>query len=296
MQPNSDLIKEAWQVRSRNFPPSVTFHRPDATLPVSLTGDWCGLQCGHCGGRFIKKMMPWERFKSNKAAWGPAGISEIKSCLISGGCDRQGKVPFWEHVEELKKIKEASSLRFNFHVGLVEEKEARLLKGLADVVSFDFLGSDRTIQNILGLSRSVADYAASYRALKSNVPVVPHICIGMDGGKITGEYRALELLGELGAEALVFIVFTPSPGTRLEDSAPPPLEEVVDLLARARIIFPDVPIHMGCMRPGGRYRRELDLWALRCGVNRLVIPSREAVAEAESIGLTINYRNECCVL
>ncbi|HBV98337.1 MAG: hypothetical protein JL50_19875 [Peptococcaceae bacterium BICA1-7] len=296
MQLNSALIREAWQARSRNFPPSVTFHCPEQTLSVSLTGDRCDLQCGHCGGRFIKKMMPWERFKSIKADGGPAGKAEVKSCLISGGCDRQGKVPFWEHARELKKIKEASMLRFNFHVGLVEEKEAQLLKGLADVVSFDFLGSDRTIQNILGLSRSVDDYVASYKAIKANVPVVPHICIGLDGGKITGEYRALELLAGLNAGALVFIVFIPSPGTRLEDKKPPPLDEVVHLLALARVVFQDVPIHLGCMRPGGRYRRELDLWSLRCGINHLVMPSREAVAEARSLGLTIKYRKECCVL
>lgn len=290
MHLNSALIREAWQVRSRNFPPDVTFHRPSATLPVSLTGAECALQCAHCGGRFLKKMTPWNKFGELLK------MREFTSCLISGGCDRQGKVPFRDRVQELKEIKRSAALRFNFHTGLVEEREALLLKGLAEVVSFDFVGSDQTIRDVLGLPASVSDYAASYKALKTHLPVAPHICIGLDGGRLDGEYRALELLAKIGAAELVFLVFIPSPGTRLENKSPPPPEKVAHVLAHARLIFPDIPIHLGCMRPGGRYRRDLDVWALRCGVNRLVMPAPEASAEAERLGLTINYRNECCVL
>lgn len=297
MQFNSTLISEAWRVRARNFPLSVTFHRPVSTRSVSVTGDQCALQCAHCGGRLLKKMLPWEKFKSTALAIEPDGKKpEIRSCLISGGCDGRGRVPFYEHVEELKRIKSACSLRYNFHVGLVDESEARLLTGLADVVSFDFIGADRTIRNVLGLSRTVEDYAVAYKALKTHVPVVPHICIGIDGGNIVGEYRALDLLAEIGADALVFIVFIPAAGTAFIDKAPPPLDEVVHLLARARIDFPDIPIHLGCMRPGGRYRKQLDSLALQCGINHLVMPLRDAVAEAESLGLTVNHRKECCVL
>lgn len=296
MRLDSALIQEAWGVRARNFPPVVTFHRPVSTWSVSVTGGQCALRCAHCGGRFLKHMLPWDSFRRRLAAAGPAGRPAATSCLVSGGCDRHGRVPFHAYVEELRALKRTRALRFNFHTGLAGEKEALLLKGLADVVSFDFIGDDLTIGNVLGLSKSVEDYAAAYRALRAHLPVVPHICIGIEGGRINGEYRALELLGEMGVDALVFIVFMSVPGTVLEDKSPPPLDEVVQLLAHARLRFPDISLHLGCMRPGGRYRRLLDYWALHCGINHLATPSRGATAEAERLGLAVNHRKECCVL
>ncbi|MBE0466020.1 MAG: radical SAM protein [Candidatus Desulforudis sp.] len=296
MRLDSALIQEAWGVRARNFPPSVTFHRPVSTWSVSVTGGQCALRCAHCGGRFLKNMLPWASFKRRVSVVDPTGRPAATSCLVSGGCDRHGRVPFHAYVEELRALKRTRALRFNFHTGLAGEKEALLLQGLADKVSFDFVGDDLTIRNVLRLSKSVADYAAAYQTLRARLPVVPHICIGLDGGRINGEYRALELLVELGADALVFIVFMPVSGTALADQAPPPLDEVVHLLARARLLFPDIPLHLGCMRPGGRYRRRLDYWALHCGLNHLATPSREAAAEAERLGLEVNHRKECCVL
>lgn len=71
--------------------------------------------------------------------------------------------------------------------------------------------------------------------LRRHARVVPHVTVGLLGGEVRGERHALVMLRELGAEAIVFIVFTPTPGTRFADRQPPPVEAVVDLLARARI-------------------------------------------------------------
>ena len=53
--------------------------------------------------------------------------------------------------------------------------------------------------------------------------------------------RRLDLLQDLGVDGLVFLVFMPTPGTRYADRQPPTPEAVADLLAEARLRFPDCP-------------------------------------------------------
>ena len=73
------------------------------------------------------------------------------------------------------------------------------------------------------------------------------------------------------------------------------VEEVVSILANARLRFPDRPLHLGCMRPRGKYRAQLDPLAVQAGINRIVSPAREAVQVAEDLGLSIVQSRECCV-
>ncbi|AVX20089.1 hypothetical protein SAMN02745885_00955 [Carboxydocella sporoproducens DSM 16521] len=277
-------LQTAWQVRQAHFPPRIYFDRPHATKGVSVTGKECALNCSHCGGHYLEKM----------AALKPEILGQAKSYLISGGCDGQGRVPWFRQLDLLLQAKGKS--RYNMHVGLVNEEEIPALARIADVVSFDFVADDATIREALGLEKTVEDYVRVYQALRQKVRVLPHICIGLRGGEESGEERALDLLAELGTEGLVFIVFTPTPGTRYADRQPPPLERVVDLLSEARLRFPNLPIHLGCMRPKGKYRARLDELAIRAGINRLVQPTPGAVQLAQTLGLEIVYGEECCVL
>ena len=92
----------------------------------------------------------------------------------------------------------------------MNETEISQIAGIADCVSFDFVGDDQTIHEVFGLQRTVDDYTQCYQNLRKQVKVMPHICIGLHGGEIRGEYRAVEILQELGIDALTFIIFTPT--------------------------------------------------------------------------------------
>ncbi len=291
-QQTKELIDKAWAIRQLNFPAEIEFDYPEATQVVTLTGKNCSLDCAHCGGHYLDGMKSVEEVTQRDSAGD--GTAAPKSCLISGGCDAQGKVPFLHQLPFIQDMKQ--SKRLNFHVGLVNEAEAEKLRELADVVSFDFVADDPTIREVFGLGRRAEDYLHSYRALRQRVKVLPHICIGLKGGELAGEYRALDLLEQEGVDGLVFIVFIPTPGTRYADRQPPRLEETVRLLAEARLRFPAKPIYLGCMRPKGRYRQELDLAAVRCGVNKIVVPTRAAVELARELGLKASRGEECCVL
>jgi len=282
----SDLQTEldaAWRVRQVHFAPQIAFAYPLDTALISLTGDRCALGCAHCGGHYLRHMQPiWE-----------AQVGGATSALISGGCDQEGRVPVTAHLDRIRDIKPGR--RLNWHVGLIAEGSMRAIAPYVDVVSFDVVGDARTIREVYGLDKTVDDYIETYAMLRRYVRVVPHITIGLRGGEIGHERPALEMLAAVGFEALVFIVFIPTPGTRYAACTPPAVHDVALLLAEARQRFPSVPIHLGCMRPRRDYRARLDPFAVRAGVNVIVSPSREGRAMAESLGLRVIETRECCV-
>ncbi len=280
----NDKLARAWAVRRANFPDEITWSSPLDTAVLSLTGQRCALDCAHCGGHYLGGMRPiWETE--------PDGST---SCLISGGCDPTGRVPVLAHLDRVRAWREGRNM--NWHVGFVSEHEMAILAPLVDVVSFDFVGDDVTIREVYGLDRTVNDYVDTYRLLRRYARTLPHVTIGLRGGELGHELPAFDLLQNLGADGLVLLVFIPTPGTRYANHHPPRPVAVADLVAEARIRFPTVPLYLGCMRPKGRYREELDPLAVRAGVNVLVSPSRPARQLAAELGLAARQIRECCVL
>jgi len=278
-----ERLAEAWRVRQAHLPSEIVFVYPLDTALISLTGHHCDLDCAHCGGYYLQHMIPVWR----------AEVGRATSCLISGGCDASGRVPVTRYLEQIKAIRQGRKM--NWHVGLIGEADLLVIAPYTDVVSFDFVGDDETIHEVYGLDCTVADYVKTYRMLRRHTRVIPHITIGLRGGAIGHEYPAMKKLQELGVDGLVFIVFIPTAGTRYAYCQPPPIEDVVNILAEARLRFPDRPLHLGCMRPHGQYRAQLDSLAVRAGVNKIVSPAREAVPLAKELGLSIVQGRECCV-
>lgn len=264
----------------------IRFIRPRQTVAVSVTGGECHLDCAHCGGHYLRQMTPLAQLDD--------ASREASSWLVSGGCGSDGCVPLADHLERLRELK--GSKKYNMHVGLIRREHIPGVAALADRISFDFVGDDATIRDVFGLDRTAEDYADCYRELRRYAPVTPHVCLGLRGGELHGEEQALLRLRQLGADSLTLIVFTPTPGTRFADCSPPPLAAVGDLLRQARAMFPDIPVQLGCMRPGGRYREELDRLAVAAGLDAIVQPSPGARRLAEELGLSVTWGEECCGL
>ena len=266
----------------------LAFYRPTQTLSISVTGKYCALKCAHCGGHYLQDMIPLSKLTDSCDLPG-------RSCLISGGCTLEGKVPFSVFLPKLKALK--AQKKYNFHVGLLKEEEIKELASIADVVSFDFVGADSTIHNTLKLPYNVATYLQCFRLLQKYCRcVAPHICLGLEGGKLRGEKNALELLARENIKLLVFIVLRPTPGTEYANVQPPPLEEVQSFLTYARQKLPETRLLLGCMRPSGLYRQKLDAAAVEIGLDGIVQPAASALAAAQSLGRPIKNYLECCVL
>jgi uncharacterized radical SAM superfamily protein len=283
----SDLdgkLDRAWAVRRTHFASEITWSYPLTTAVLSLTGKQCALDCAHCGGHYLGGMRPiWEA--------APDGST---SCLISGGCDPTGRVPVLAHLDRVRAWRQGRTM--NWHVGFVSEAEMETIAPLVDVVSFDFVGDDATIQEVYGTGRTVDDYVQTYQLLRRYARTLPHVTIGLRGGLLGHELPAFKLLQDLGAGGLVLLVFMPTPGTRYADRQPPHPDTVAELLAEARLRFPEVPLYLGCMRPKGNYRNKLDPLAVRAGFNVIVSPSRSARQQAAELGLVERQMRECCVV
>lgn len=273
--------------RGDPLPGQVQFITPRLTMAVSVTGNSCALNCAHCGGHYLRGMAGLEE------ALGRRGDG-ARSFLVSGGCSTAGRVPLRERWAEIEKLALRGPL--NLHTGLVTAADAVEIGRIAGVVSFDFVADATVIRDIYGLEATPGDYLRTYGDLRRHCRVVPHICIGIMGGRIESEYRALKALQREGAEAISFIVFRPTPGTALAGAPLPPPEEVAAVLSEARSLFPHGSLHLGCMRPGGRHREILDCFALGAGMNKIVQPAAPAKRLARQMGLKITYGEECCAL
>lgn len=261
----------------------ISFVRPTRTIPISVTGSKCALDCLHCAGNYLEGKTDVHELD---------GLTEASSYLITGGCDAEGKVPILEHLDDLSSLpKESTKIG---HTGLVDEHEVEQLSELIDIVSFDFILDDGTIRDIYGLDKTASDFIKSYSWLSHRIPTFPHLTIGLNRGRLAGELEALDLLSGFGTRSVVLNVFIPTEGTQLGNVPPPSLQDVRRVFERARDSFDE--IYLGCMRPGGRYRKELDVMALDEGVDRIVNPSKPSRDLAVKKGLEIEWREECCIL
>jgi|GEM_PF-298563 len=275
---------------------SFLFVFPENTESVSATGSECALSCAHCNGHYLGQMTPADQLAGRLED--PEGRIP-GSLLISGGCDASGQVPLPPR-SLLQQLAERA--RLNLHVGLAGGEHVEAAARFADAVSFDMVGSDRTIERVMGLGHGFADYLHSFRRLRREVPahvaVVPHIVVGLDGGEIDGEYGVVDALACDPPEAVVFLVLRPTPGTRFAAVSPPSLAGVAEFMLYARRRLPQAQMHLGCMRPSGIYRCALDLVAAACDFDVLVQPTRRARRLlVDTVGpAAVSWADECCAL
>jgi uncharacterized radical SAM superfamily protein len=293
------LIDKAWQTRLRNRPREMRFDSLLRTRAVSVTGSSCGRNCAHCGGHYLGGMLTATEARrlatgGEQDRPGRANREGIGSWLVSGGCDRTGRVPLLGDESLLWNLGRRG--RLNLHAGLVRtEEEARAIARHATTVSLDFVVDKATIEDVYGFDRvSGEDFLRSYELLAAVTRVLPHVVIGLRGGVIDGELTALAELARLGAGGVVLLVLIPTQGSRYSDVPPPRLSDVARVMAEARLLLPHVPVGLGCMRPKGRYRGALDVLAVLAGLDRIAVPTPAAVREAEALGLRAVWSKECC--
>ncbi|MGC8817156.1 MAG: radical SAM protein [Candidatus Hadarchaeum sp.] len=270
---------------------------PHPAFPtISITGSKCALSCKHCGRHYLKNMLacttPEELYKkclelSLKGAFG---------VLLSGGFNEEGYVPFEPFLDVIRKVKDRTGIFISTHTGLVPEWLAKEM-GIAgvDLADYDLIGSEDTIKSVLGIEKKVNDYRSSLKSLARHIPyVVPHICIGLHFGELRGEFRALELASEVNPYLLVLLVLAPTPGTGFGELEPPSASVFKKVAIKARTMFPEIDISLGCMRPRFQDRLGLELAALEAGIDRIELPAQKTLEAARRMGLTVKKLYACC--
>jgi len=139
--------------------------------------------------------------------------------------------------------------------------------------------------------------------------IVPHITIGLNAGKESGEIEAIKFLSKFEDKeisSIVFLILIPTKNTYFEHIPPPSFDYVEKIFAEIKKYFEnrEINIFLGCMRPKGKYRKKIDLLALQYGFNGIVNPSFK-YENLESIKIKYNltdkfnkflYIEECCAL
>jgi hypothetical protein len=250
--------------------------------------------CDHCQGKLLEPMM---------GADDPAAFYETclaleqkghKGVLISGGCNRDGALPWEGFLPAIRAVKENTRLFISVHAGFIGGKDALGLKQAGvDQALVDVVGDTASLRRIyhvpFGVERVVSGLDALQRA---GLSIVPHIVCGIDYGQMRGEQKALDIIARFKVEQVVILSLMSLPGTPVQHVNPPRPEDVAELMARARLRMPSTPISLGCARTRGSSR--LDVLAVDAGVNRMALPSDEAVERAKSYGLDIRYQQSCC--
>ncbi len=292
----TELQRRAFSMKLKRDP---TFYAcyPHPKFPtLSITGDECALNCKHCNRHYLRHMLPCLTpdvlFTTclNLTSNGARGV------LLSGGYNDEGYLPFENYLDAIERVKRETGLFISAHTGLMPGWLAHELgRAGVDLADFDLIGDDETIKLVLGIDRTAEDYRRSLHVLKRSLPhVAPHICIGLHAGEVKGERAALEFAAEISPHALVLLVLMPTLGTEFERITGPSPAEVGELIAEARLKFPEAMLALGCMRPRDAGRVELELQALRSGVDRMEVPSERAIEAARKLGLQVLRFDACC--
>ncbi|AEX85226.1 biotin synthetase-like uncharacterized protein [Marinitoga piezophila KA3] len=263
----------------------IHFVKMQNTKSISLTGNYCYLNCKHCNKHYLEHMATINEIDN---------FSNMTSLLLSGGMNSEIKVPVYNFVERLKEYKEKYGFKYNLHTGFMDKKELKKIKEISDAISFDLVGNAETMLEVYGVDKFEDMWDTFDNLINMKFNVKPHITIGLNGGKTTHEIEAIDRLSKYNVSDIVFLVFIPTPGSYFEDREPPEIEEVIKIFEYAKEKISGIKLTLGCMHPKGRYRRELQEKLLYIA-DKIVQPVQNTIKIAQEENFEITWSYECCV-
>lgn len=264
---------------------------------ISVTGNSCSLMCQHCQGKLLSRLVHADSCEDLEKKALVLYNKGAKGILLTGGCDRSGRVPIKNFIPAIRNIKEKTDLILIAHTGFISHEEASLLKdsGL-DGIGFDVMGDMNSVMKVYGISASEKDYFNSLAAISgSGLLIFPHVCVGIDFGKSSGEFRALEMIRSIDPATVIITGLMPVPGTPMENIKPD-INDFEKVIRKAIEIFPKTPVVLGCAHSSGKDRAEIEKMALFCGVSGIAAPTIETIRHSQETGFEINYYGTCCGL
>ncbi len=313
MSATAPTVSEGLRLRLQHFGNGIEFYAPglkrwqssewipkraNRFLPVSVTGTACALQCDHCQTKVLEGMISLDTHRDLFATAKRLHEQGTDGVLISGGSSRHGGVPLLPHVEAMRRVREELGMRVVVHSGVVSPKLAEgLLNAGVDGVMLDIIGAEQTIRDVYHLDLTSADFERSLALLSEReLRIIPHIVLGLHYGRFLGEWDALEMIARYPVSTLILVVLTPLVGTPMGHLPPPPLQDVSDFFATARVRMPDRRVNLGCGRPMGEMKIALDRAAIDHGLNGIAYPAEGMVAYARERGLEPAFHEYCCSL
>jgi len=264
---------------------------------VSITGGECKLACDHCQAKILEPMIPartpqelW-RVVNEQVARGARGM------LLSGGSNHRNEVEYGSFYATLRRVKDAfPDFRIALHTALVDRDIARHMEASGvDVAMMDVIGAQDTVSQVYHLRRSVTDFERSLECLvATSMKVVPHIVVGLHYGRLLGEWHALEIVARHRPDALVLVVVMPMYAPQHRPFVTPDAVAVGRFFLDARRTLPRLPLMLGCARPAGIARAQIDAYAVMAGLNGIAHPADGMVELAVRLGRSVSVSPACC--
>jgi lipoyl synthase len=264
---------------------------------VSIKGGDCKLQCDHCKARILEPMIP---ARTPEDLWRVVnGIVEegAKGMLLTGGSNHRNEVEYDDYYSTIRRIKdEFPGFRIALHTALVDDDIALSMEQAGiDAAMMDVIGSQDTITQVYHLRRSVDDFEATLESLvKTDMKVVPHIVIGLHYGRLLGEWNALEMLQRHLPDAVVLVVVMPFYAPESRPFVTPDTGAVGRFFMDARKALPETPLLLGCARPPGGAKQQIDAYAVMAGLNGIAHPADGVVELAARLERRIRVTPACC--
>jgi uncharacterized radical SAM superfamily protein len=273
----------------------------ESFLNISITGNDCQLQCRHCRGELLKGMIA---VKSSKRLVALAEkylkSGKLKGMLISGGFDKNGKLPFAGIIDGIKEIKaKYPYLTLYIHTGFLSMEEIKALKSSGvDAVLTNLIKSKKDIEYVYNLRvMTYRDYTNTIKMLKSNgLKVSPHIIIGLENGELSDEFTMVEDAIGLKVDSIVFVILKKASADIDFPSSKVPHKDIIRLIEHARGLSPDMLLSFGCAKPPGRDRHLLEIGLIKAGIDAIAFPSEKTVNYAVENKIAHTFLEKCCAI
>jgi len=265
---------------------------------VSITGGDCKLQCDHCKAKILEPMIP---ARTPEDLWRTVnGLVEdgAQGMLLTGGSDHNNEVHYGPYYDTIRRIKdEFPDFSIACHTALVDEDAAKCMEQSGiDAAMMDVIGAQDTITQVYHLRRSVDDFEQTLETLvnKTNMKVVPHIVAGLHYGHLLGEWNALEMLQRHTPDAVVLVVVMPFYAPDSRPFVTPDAGAVGSFFMDAREALGETPLLLGCARPPGETKSQIDTYAVMAGLNGIAHPADGMVELATRLERPVRVTPACC--
>ena len=264
---------------------------------ISITGGDCKLACDHCKAKILEPMLAartpqdlW-RVVDDQITRGARGM------LLSGGSNHRNEVEYGPYYATIRRIKDSyPDFKIALHTALVDMDSAQRMQDAGiDAAMMDVIGAQDTITQVYHLKRRVDDFERALEFLvATKMHVVPHIVLGLHYGRLLGEWHALEIIQRHRPSALVLVVVMPFYASQQRPFITPDAHAIGGFFLDARAALPELPLLLGCARPPGRVKAQIDAYAVMAGLNGIAHPADGIVALATRLQRPVRVTPSCC--
>ncbi len=295
------FIEYAQELKKKIFNNKLKIYIPDKNFPaISLTGNECSLSCEHCEKKYLAGMKAIVSKENLKEFLLDLSKKGGRGALLSGGCEPDGSFPLKEFLDVVKEVKSRTNLIINAHSGWLNEETAiKLNEAGVDVISLDVNVDDEILRDIYHLNKNINDYTKQINLMKKyKLNIVPHICIGLYYGLLHKELESIKFIKEtIGNPSLIVLIALIPPKNSNKFRTPKGID-IAKIIATIRFLFPTTEISLGCMRPRETVKVEIEKWAIKAGITRIEIPSKETLKWAKLTNPQIEFKfySACCAM